>query len=86
MGKQEFEVIDYFGPVVVGLIFAVRLPNYFTTEFNFQITLLLISFFIINFFCITKYDDFTVFEKVCIFNRLYRTDFVGGTYQYIFRI
>lgn len=49
MGKQEFEVIDYFGPVVVGLLFAIAL--------------ILISFFIINFFCITKYDDFTVFEK-----------------------
>ncbi|GMR32713.1 hypothetical protein PMAYCL1PPCAC_02908 [Pristionchus mayeri] len=49
MGKQEFEVLDYFGPVVVGALFAIAL--------------ILISFFIINFFCITKYDDFTVFEK-----------------------
>ncbi|ETN71156.1 hypothetical protein RB195_008303 [Necator americanus] len=49
MAKQEFEPIDYFGPVVVAAIFAI--------------TLLLISFFVINFFCITKYDDFTQFEK-----------------------
>lgn len=49
MAKQEFEPIDYLGPVVVAAIFAV--------------TLFLISFFIINFFCITKYDDFTQFEK-----------------------
>ncbi|VDL80012.1 unnamed protein product [Nippostrongylus brasiliensis] len=50
MAKQDFEPIDYFGPVVVAAIFAVAL--------------LLISFFVINFFCITKYDDITKFEKV----------------------
>ncbi|XGW16513.1 hypothetical protein V3C99_001741 [Haemonchus contortus] len=49
MAKQDFETIDYFGPVVVAAIFAVAL--------------FLISFFIINFFCITKYDDVTQFEK-----------------------
>ncbi|EYC28028.1 hypothetical protein Y032_0008g296 [Ancylostoma ceylanicum] len=49
MAKQEFEPIDYLGPVVVAAIFAV--------------TLFLLSFFVINFFCITKYDDFTQFEK-----------------------
>jgi hypothetical protein len=47
---QEFTLIDYMGPLVVALIFAI--------------TLFLISFLIINFFFITKYDDFTVFEKV----------------------
>ena len=52
MAKQEFEPIDYFGPVVVAIIFAI--------------TLFLISFFIINFFCISKYDDFTKFEKVSL--------------------
>ncbi|VDO22416.1 unnamed protein product [Haemonchus placei] len=53
MAKQDFETIDYFGPVVVAAIFAVAL--------------FLISFFIINFFCITKYDDVTQFEKVGLF-------------------
>lgn len=50
MAKQEFDVLDYFGPVVVAAIFSV--------------ILFLISFCIINFFCITKYDDVTVFEKI----------------------
>lgn len=50
MPKQEFEVLDYLGAVVVGTIFSI--------------CLFVISFFIINFFCITKYDDFTQFEKV----------------------
>ncbi|VDM72225.1 unnamed protein product, partial [Strongylus vulgaris] len=49
MAKQEFEMLDYFGPVVVAAIFGI--------------TLFLISFLIINFFCISKYDDFTKFEK-----------------------
>ncbi|EPB71085.1 hypothetical protein ANCCEY_09834 [Ancylostoma ceylanicum] len=53
MAKQEFEPIDYLGPVVVAAIFAV--------------TLFLLSFFVINFFCITKYDDFTQFEKASSF-------------------
>ncbi|PIO57900.1 hypothetical protein TELCIR_20679, partial [Teladorsagia circumcincta] len=50
MAKQDFETIDYFGPVVVAGLFAIAL--------------FLISFFIINFFCITKYDDVTQFEKI----------------------
>ncbi|CAB3400907.1 unnamed protein product [Caenorhabditis bovis] len=48
MGKQDFDPIDYCGPLVVGFIFCVAL--------------FIISFFIINFFCITKYDDITKFE------------------------
>ncbi|CAD6189096.1 unnamed protein product [Caenorhabditis auriculariae] len=45
---SEFEVLDYLGPVAVGIIFTIAL--------------ILISFFAINFFCITKYDDLTKFE------------------------
>ncbi|EFO97401.1 hypothetical protein GCK72_023216 [Caenorhabditis remanei] len=48
MPKQDFNPLDYTGPIVVGAIFCV--------------TLFLISFFVINFFCITKYDDITKFE------------------------
>ncbi|CAI2357699.1 unnamed protein product [Caenorhabditis sp. 36 PRJEB53466] len=48
MPKQEFNPLDYTGPIVVGLIFCVLL--------------FIISFFVINFFCITKYDDITKFE------------------------
>ncbi|PAV64959.1 hypothetical protein WR25_10565 [Diploscapter pachys] len=48
MPKQEFEVIDYFGALIVAIIFSI--------------ILFLISFFILNFFCIHKYDDFTKFE------------------------
>uniref|UniRef100_A0A915N2M3 Uncharacterized protein n=1 Tax=Meloidogyne javanica TaxID=6303 RepID=A0A915N2M3_MELJA len=47
MPKQEFDAIDMMGPVVAALIFAV----------------VLISFTIINWYCITKKDDLTVFEK-----------------------
>uniref|UniRef100_A0A0N4Z0H0 SAYSvFN domain-containing protein n=1 Tax=Parastrongyloides trichosuri TaxID=131310 RepID=A0A0N4Z0H0_PARTI len=50
MPLQEFQFVDYWGPVVVAAIFAV--------------ILFLLSFFIINWFCITKKDDFTVFEKL----------------------
>uniref|UniRef100_A0AC34F123 Uncharacterized protein n=1 Tax=Panagrolaimus sp. ES5 TaxID=591445 RepID=A0AC34F123_9BILA len=50
MPKQEFELIDYMAPVVVALIFAV--------------VLFLISFLIINWFCITHADDLTGFEKL----------------------
>ncbi|CEF63197.1 Hypothetical protein SRAE_1000146000 [Strongyloides ratti] len=50
MPLQEFSIVDYWGPVVVAIIFAV--------------ILFLLSFFIINWFCITKRDDFTVFEKL----------------------
>ncbi|KJH53017.1 hypothetical protein DICVIV_00702 [Dictyocaulus viviparus] len=50
MAKQEFDPVDYFGPIVVAAIFSI--------------TLFLISFFVINFFCITKYDDVTKFEKM----------------------
>ncbi|CAI4221715.1 unnamed protein product [Auanema sp. JU1783] len=49
MPKQDFEPLDYFGVVAVAVIFGI-------------ITFIL-SFFIINFFCITKYDDITHFEK-----------------------
>lgn len=48
--KQEFEFYDYFGPVAVALLFAV--------------IVLLISFFVLNFFFISKYDEPTVFERV----------------------
>lgn len=50
MPKQDFTLLDFTGPVIVAIIFAI--------------VLLLISFFIINFYCITPKDDFTVFEKV----------------------
>jgi len=49
MPKQEFELIDYLGPVVVAIIFAI--------------ILLIISFTVINWYCITHKDDLTVFEK-----------------------
>uniref|UniRef100_A0A0M3I327 Movement protein n=1 Tax=Ascaris lumbricoides TaxID=6252 RepID=A0A0M3I327_ASCLU len=48
--KQEFEFYDYFGPVAVALLFAV--------------IVLLISFFVLNFFFISKYDEPTVFERI----------------------
>ncbi|CAK5043586.1 unnamed protein product [Meloidogyne enterolobii] len=50
MPKQEFDAIDMMGPVVAALIFAV--------------VVFLISFTIINWYCITKKDDLTVFEKM----------------------
>ncbi|KAI6191094.1 hypothetical protein M3Y97_00190500 [Aphelenchoides bicaudatus] len=50
MPKQEFEVIDYMGPLVVAIIFAI--------------ILFLISFTIINWYCIKHNDDLTVFEKM----------------------
>ncbi|CAD5228900.1 unnamed protein product [Bursaphelenchus okinawaensis] len=50
MPKQEFELVDLMGPFVVALIFGV--------------VLLLISFTIINWYCITHKDDLTVFEKL----------------------
>lgn len=50
MPKQEFDVLDYMGPVVVAIIFAILV--------------LIISFAIINFYCITKKDDLTCFEKI----------------------
>lgn len=49
MPKQEFDIIDYLGPVVVAIIFAI--------------SLLIISFTCINWYCITHMDDLTVFEK-----------------------
>ncbi|KAI6174171.1 hypothetical protein M3Y98_01160800 [Aphelenchoides besseyi] len=49
MPKQEFDIIDYLGPVAVAVIFAL--------------ILLLISFTCINWYCITHKDDLTVFEK-----------------------
>uniref|UniRef100_A0A914C0Q6 Uncharacterized protein n=1 Tax=Acrobeloides nanus TaxID=290746 RepID=A0A914C0Q6_9BILA len=48
MPKQHFNVIDYFGPLAVGIIFIILL--------------LIISFFIINFYLITPKDDLTKFE------------------------
>ncbi|VDM38232.1 unnamed protein product [Toxocara canis] len=48
MPKQEFEFIDYLGPLAVSTCFAV--------------TLFFLSL-IINFIWITKQDDRTVFEK-----------------------
>ncbi|KAK6114392.1 hypothetical protein QQG55_55865 [Brugia pahangi] len=48
--KQEFEFYDYFGPVAVISLFAI--------------TILLISFFILNFFFISKHDEPTVFERI----------------------
>ncbi|KHN83415.1 hypothetical protein Tcan_13824 [Toxocara canis] len=48
--KQDFEFYDYFGPVAVALLFAV--------------IVLLISFFVLNFFFISKYDEPTVFERI----------------------
>uniref|UniRef100_A0A0K0DF00 Uncharacterized protein n=1 Tax=Angiostrongylus cantonensis TaxID=6313 RepID=A0A0K0DF00_ANGCA len=50
MAKQHFDLIDYFGPIVVAALFSVAL--------------FLISFFVINFFCISKHDDVTKFEKM----------------------
>ncbi|KAH7696370.1 Protein T01C8.2 [Aphelenchoides avenae] len=50
MPKQEFDFIDYMAPLVVAIIFAV--------------IVFIISFTIINFYCITRKDDLTVFEKV----------------------
>ncbi|KAI6243604.1 hypothetical protein M3Y99_00022200 [Aphelenchoides fujianensis] len=49
MPKQEFDWLDYMGPVVVAIIFAI--------------VCLIISFTIINWYCITSRDDLTVFEK-----------------------
>jgi len=49
MPKQVFELTDYFGPVIVAIIFAI--------------VLLLLSFFVINWFCVSHKDDLTAFEK-----------------------
>ncbi|CAG9537055.1 unnamed protein product [Cercopithifilaria johnstoni] len=48
--KQEFQFYDYLGPFVVISLFAIAV--------------LLISFFILNFFFISKYDEPTVFERI----------------------
>jgi hypothetical protein len=50
MPKQALTLLDYFGPVAALLIFALAM--------------LLFSFFIVNFWYITKKDDLTIFEKV----------------------
>jgi len=50
MPKQEFDILDYCAPIVVAVIFAL--------------IVLIISFAIINFYCITKRDDLTCFEKI----------------------
>uniref|UniRef100_A0A915DH77 Uncharacterized protein n=1 Tax=Ditylenchus dipsaci TaxID=166011 RepID=A0A915DH77_9BILA len=49
MPKQEFDSIDYLGPVVVAIAFALLL--------------LLLSFFLLNLVFIRKDDEITVFEK-----------------------
>lgn len=49
MPKQEFEFIDYLGPLAVSVCFVI---------------VLFILSLIINFVWITKNDDRTVFEKV----------------------
>jgi len=49
MPKLEFDIIDYMAPVVVALVFAI--------------ILFIISFAVINWYCITHKDDLTVFEK-----------------------
>ncbi|GMR47103.1 hypothetical protein PMAYCL1PPCAC_17298, partial [Pristionchus mayeri] len=48
MPKQEFDLIDYAAPVVVGVIFAICL---------------FVASLVINFTCIQKEDDITQFEK-----------------------
>jgi len=47
---MEFDIVDYMGPVVCAIIFAI--------------VCFLISFLIINYYCITKKDDLTIFEKM----------------------
>uniref|UniRef100_A0AC34Q7W4 ATP synthase F0 subunit 8 n=1 Tax=Panagrolaimus sp. JU765 TaxID=591449 RepID=A0AC34Q7W4_9BILA len=49
MPKQVFDLVDYFGVLVVALIFAL--------------ILCVLSFFVINWLCITHKDDLTAFEK-----------------------
>ncbi|KAI6191908.1 hypothetical protein M3Y97_00278600 [Aphelenchoides bicaudatus] len=49
MPKQDFDFVDYLGPVVAALIFAV--------------CLLVIAFFFLNFFLVLKNDEPTVFER-----------------------
>jgi hypothetical protein len=50
--KQQFDLIDYFGPLIVFAVFIV--------------VLLLASFFIFNYCFVRKLDDYTVFEEVII--------------------
>ncbi|VDD88293.1 unnamed protein product [Enterobius vermicularis] len=52
MPIQDFDLFDYIAPVVVAVVFAF---------FVF-----IISFCCINFFCVTKFDDLTVFEKTAL--------------------
>uniref|UniRef100_A0A7E4VP01 Uncharacterized protein n=1 Tax=Panagrellus redivivus TaxID=6233 RepID=A0A7E4VP01_PANRE len=47
--EQSFHFYDYLGPVAVGLIFAL--------------TLIILSFFILNFCLVSRRDELTVFEK-----------------------
>lgn len=51
--KQEFEFYDYLGPLAVALLFSL--------------IILFLSFFILNFFFISKYDEPTVFERVSLY-------------------
>ncbi|GMS95137.1 hypothetical protein PENTCL1PPCAC_17312, partial [Pristionchus entomophagus] len=48
MPKQEFDIIDYAAPVVMGILFAIGL---------------FLSSIVINFTCIQKEDEITQFEK-----------------------
>ncbi|KAF8372727.1 hypothetical protein PRIPAC_79156 [Pristionchus pacificus] len=48
MPKQEFDLLDYTAPIIVGILFAIGL---------------FFSSLIINFTCIKKDDEITHFEK-----------------------
>ncbi|GMT22758.1 hypothetical protein PFISCL1PPCAC_14055, partial [Pristionchus fissidentatus] len=48
MPKQEFDVIDYMAPVIMGVLFAIA---------AFLVSV------VINFTCIQKDDEITKFEK-----------------------
>ncbi|VDO25666.1 unnamed protein product [Haemonchus placei] len=52
--KQHLDVIDYFGALVVWIIF-----------FSF---VFIVSVTVINWCCIAKYDDVTVLEEVSIYS------------------
>ncbi len=53
---QTFYIYDMLGPLAVALLFAV--------------IVLFLSFFVINFFLVSKNDDVTVFERVNKFDLL----------------
>uniref|UniRef100_A0A0N5AZJ7 Uncharacterized protein n=1 Tax=Syphacia muris TaxID=451379 RepID=A0A0N5AZJ7_9BILA len=62
MPIQEFDVFDYIAPLIVAVVFAF---------FVF-----IISFCCINFFCVTKFDDLTIFEKVCSLQKIFLSLFL----------